>query len=75
MRSLIVALLISHAAEAQQPTAQKTVNALESYLNMAGSHTAKDFRPLTQQERTNLYVRGLYWDSICMRHRLEVQML
>ncbi|HEY7388179.1 MAG TPA: hypothetical protein VH640_06705 [Bryobacteraceae bacterium] len=32
---------------------------MENYLNMAGSQTAKDFRPLTQDERTALYLRSL----------------
>jgi hypothetical protein len=35
------------------------MTALENYLNMAGSQTAKDFRPLTQEERNALYVRSL----------------
>lgn len=60
VRCFLPALLISVAAEAQQSTAPKGVNALENYLNMAGSHTARDFHPLTQHERTNLYVRSLY---------------
>jgi hypothetical protein len=56
----VLALLVSLAAEAQQSVAQKTVNALENYLNMAGSQTAQDFHPLTQHERMSLYVKGLY---------------
>ncbi len=35
------------------------MNTFENYLNMAGSQTAKDFRPLTRDERTPLYLRSL----------------
>jgi hypothetical protein len=38
---------------------QKTGGSLESYLNMAGSKKAHEFRPLTQRERTALYLESL----------------
>src|SRR4051812_47653254 len=52
-------LLVSFQAEAQSSVVQKAVSGFESYLNMAGTQTAKDFRPLTQGERTGLYLRSL----------------
>jgi hypothetical protein len=52
-------LLTSFAAEAQESRVQKAVSAFQTYLNMAGSRTAKDFRPLTQDERTTLYLQSL----------------
>lgn len=51
--------LIPIAAEAQQSAVQKAISEFENYLNMAGSRTAADFQPLTQRERTDLYLRGL----------------
>jgi hypothetical protein len=42
-----------------QSTFDKAVSTFENYLNMAGSQTAKDFRPLTRDERTALYLRSL----------------
>ena len=51
--------LVSLVAEAQQSPVQKAVTAFESYLNMAGSRTANDFQPLTQHERTDLYLNSL----------------
>jgi len=58
-RFLLAALSLSLPATAQHPAVQKAVGAFENYLNMAGSQTAKDFRPLTQDERTALYLRSL----------------
>jgi len=52
-------VLLSVGAEGQQSAVQKAVSSFENYLNMAGSQTAKDFRPLTQDERTALYLRSL----------------
>jgi hypothetical protein len=52
-------LLIPSPAGAQQSKVQKAVSSFESYLNMAGSQTAKDFRPLSQHERTVLYAQCL----------------
>jgi hypothetical protein len=36
---------------------QKIGGGLEAYLNMASSQTAKQFKPLTQKQRTDLYLR------------------
>jgi hypothetical protein len=58
-RFFFLLLLISSHSEAQTSPVQKAVGGLESYLNMAGSQTAKDFRPLTRHERTDLYLRSL----------------
>jgi hypothetical protein len=54
----LFALLINFPIAAQSPL-PKTLDALEHYLNMAGHQTARDFKPLTQQERTDLYLRSL----------------
>ena len=54
----LLALFVPCAA-AQQSAMEKAVDGLENYLNMAGSKTAKDFQPLTQQERNALYLRSL----------------
>jgi hypothetical protein len=54
----LIVLLVTIPAEAQ-PTANRAVSALENYLNMAGSRTAKDFRPLTRDERIDLYLKSL----------------
>jgi hypothetical protein len=59
LRFFFLTLLISSQAQAQSSAVQKAVGGLESYLNMAGSHIAKDFHPLTQRERTDLYLRSL----------------
>jgi hypothetical protein len=58
-RFFFLLLLISLHAEAQSSVVQKAVSGFESYLNMAGHQTAKDFRPLTQGERTGLHLRSL----------------
>jgi hypothetical protein len=58
-RSILLILWISFRVEGQSSAVQKVVGGLESYLNMAGSHTANDFRPLTQRQRTDLYLRSL----------------
>lgn len=52
-------MLLAPCAGAQQSPIEKAVDGLESYLNMAGSKTAKDFHPLTQREHTELYLRSL----------------
>ena len=59
VRFCLLLLLISPQAGAQKSAAQKAVSTFESYVNMAGSQTAKDFRPLTQDERTSLYLGSL----------------
>jgi hypothetical protein len=55
---LLLTLAIVLPAGAQSAT-DKAVNALENYLNMANSQTAQEFRPLTREERTALYLRSL----------------
>ena len=52
-------VLFALSASAQTSGIEKAVSGLENYLNMAGSQTVKDFRPLTQKERTDLYVWSL----------------
>jgi hypothetical protein len=52
-------MMLTSSAQAQEAAIDKAVNSFQSYLNMAGSRTAKDFRPLTQNERTELYLRSL----------------
>jgi|SRR5215831_3378137 len=47
-------------ASLPKPTAaDKGVDYLLNYLNMAGTHKASDFRPLTQSERTHLYFKTM----------------
>jgi hypothetical protein len=46
-RFFLLTLLISVRAEAQESAVQKTISAFENYLNMAGTQTAAEFRPLT----------------------------
>jgi len=58
-RFFLPILLVSIRAGGQESAVEKAVNALESYLNMAGSQTAKDFRPLTQTERNTIYAKSL----------------
>jgi hypothetical protein len=59
VRFFFLTLLICSRIEAQSSAVQKAMGGLESYLNMAGSQTVKEFRPLTQRERTDLYLRSL----------------
>jgi hypothetical protein len=59
VRFFLLTVLICPIAQPQSSGVQKAVGGLESYLNMAGSHTAHDFRPLAQRERTDLYLRSL----------------
>jgi hypothetical protein len=58
LQSLLFTLIIDFSAAAQV-SLPKSLDSLENYLNMAGSLTAKDFRPMTQDERTKLYLRSL----------------
>ena len=58
-KSFLLMLFVSFQVEAQSSAVQKVGGALERYLNMAGSRTAKDFHPLTQHEKTDLYLRSL----------------
>ena len=52
-------ILFALSASAQPSGIEKAVSGLENYLNMAGAQTVKDFRPLTQKERTDLYLWSL----------------
>jgi hypothetical protein len=58
-RCLLLILLISLPIRAQESKVKRTITNFENYLNMAGSQTAKDFHPLSQNERTSLYLRSL----------------
>lgn len=58
-RLFFLMLLLSLPTKAQSSAIQKAVSSFEGYLNMAGHQTTKDFRPLTQGERTDLYLRSL----------------
>jgi hypothetical protein len=44
---------------AQQAAVPRAVDGLAKYLNMAGFQTAKNFQPLTERERTDLYLHSL----------------
>src|SRR5215471_6217 len=46
-------------AEQAPGAVRRTIDNLLNYLNMAGTETAADFRPLTQQERTRLYLKTM----------------
>jgi hypothetical protein len=62
---LVFGLLV--AAQSQDPSAAekgstpvgKGVDYLLNYLNMAGTMKARDFRPLTQRERSFLYLKTI----------------
>jgi len=43
----------------QLNTTHRTVNNLLNYLNMAGTTEASDFQPLTQRERTQIYLKTM----------------
>jgi hypothetical protein len=49
----------SDNAPQDQTTAHRAVNYLVNYLNMAGATKAEDFKPLTQSERTRLYLKTM----------------
>ena len=56
----LVAQTQDSANAPQDPTpVQRTVNYLVNYLNMAGATKAQDFKPLTQSERTKLYLKTM----------------
>lgn len=60
---LFTASLLSAQTQPASPqkfaAADKGVDYLFNYLNMAGTHKASDFRPLTQSERTHLYFKTM----------------
>ncbi|HYT19581.1 MAG TPA: hypothetical protein VEW05_05045, partial [Candidatus Polarisedimenticolia bacterium] len=47
------------AAKQDSSSVGKGVDYLLNYLNMAGTMKARDFRPLTQRERTQLYLKTM----------------
>ncbi len=49
----------SPVAEQTSNTVGRGVNYLANYLNMAGSLKASDFRPLSQRERTSIYLKTM----------------
>jgi hypothetical protein len=49
----------SGAAKQDSSSVGKGVDYLLNYLNMAGTMKARDFRPLTQRERTQLYLKTM----------------
>jgi len=49
----------SVTAGQRSAAADRTVNDLFNYLNMAGTEKAGEFRPLTQQQRTQIYLRTM----------------
>src|SRR3954453_4465028 len=51
------------APEQSSRPVSRSINNLFDYLNMAGTETASDFRPLTQSERTDTYLKTL-WNPI-----------
>jgi hypothetical protein len=59
----IVVLMLSSSLAAQTQDSgnlvSKGIDYLFNYLNMAGTTTARDFRPLTQRERTHLYLKTM----------------
>ena len=70
IRRLVILVLmmgVSVAAQDQESTApeqksgsvSRAVDHLLNYLNMAGTTKASDFRPLTQRERTNIYLKTM----------------
>jgi len=46
-------------SEEKSGAAAKAVGYLTNYLNMAGAHTARDFKPMTQPERNRLYFKNM----------------
>src|SRR5215475_15839958 len=49
----------SITADARTKTGERTVNNLFNYLNMAGTEQASQFQPLTQQQRTQIYLKTM----------------
>ena len=49
----------SAAAQADSSPVGQGVDYLLNYLNMAGTMKASDFRPLTQRERTQIYLKTM----------------
>lgn len=69
IRKLLLLLLIGlSAAKAQEKMVDRAIGSLQAYLNMAGSQTAREFRPLTQRERAGLYVKSLTTPFLLIRN-------
>jgi hypothetical protein len=49
----------SGAAEPQRGAVGRTFNNVFNYLNMAGTEKASEFQPLTQRERSHLYLQSM----------------
>jgi hypothetical protein len=49
----------SGVAEPQRGAVGRTFNNVFNYLNMAGMEKASEFRPLTQRERSHLYLQSM----------------
>jgi len=56
---LLAAQQDSDTPEQKPGTAHRTIDNLFNYLNMAGTTKASDFRPLTQHERTKIYLKTM----------------
>lgn len=65
MLVLVFSLLVaaqdqkSAAAKPDSSTEGKGIDYLLNYLNMAGTMTARDYRPLTQRARTQIYLKTM----------------
>jgi hypothetical protein len=63
LATLILLLAPPLVTQNQSPNASaeksKGIDYLLNYLNMAGTNKASDFRPITQRERTHLYLKTL----------------
>src|SRR5215470_20077402 len=49
----------SITADTRTKAGERTVNNLFNYLNMAGTEQASQFQPLTQQQRTQIYLKTM----------------
>lgn len=49
----------SITADTRTKTGERTVNNLFNYLNMAGTEQASQFQPLTQRQRTQIYLKTM----------------
>jgi hypothetical protein len=56
---LFSATLLFGQDQPTPPPTRKGVDQLLNYLNMAGTETAANFRPLTQRERRNLFLKSM----------------
>src|SRR5262245_55811521 len=59
--STLVAAQNQSSVGARQTSAagERTVNNLFNYLNMAGTENASEFQPLTQRQRTQIYLKTM----------------